>query len=407
MIEINNLYKSLYTSERRYILLSGGRASLKSSTIHDFVSRLTFKENQGILYTRYTMSSAEKSIIPEFKIAIKRNNSEKNFHVTSNKITNKLTGSFILFSGIKTSSGDQTANLKSLSGITTWVIEEAEDFNDEESFDRIDDSIRTIDSQNRVIIIMNPTTQEHFIYKRFIRNHSKQIDCYGHKVMVSDHPDVEHIHTTYHIAKEYLSESFLKKISELKSSNPKKYYHTFIGGWLDKAEGAIFENWEIGEFDTSLPYVYGLDLGYFPDPTAMTMVAVNNKLKIIYVKELIYSTKLSYETVYLEVSRNLIKPNDLVISDTNEPRLINELRQKGLSVMPAEKYAGSVLDTIKVMQDYKIIVTPESQNFINELRNYAWHDKKNSVPIGEFDHGISSARYASMILIKKNNFTFV
>ncbi|NIQ13321.1 MAG: PBSX family phage terminase large subunit, partial [Candidatus Dadabacteria bacterium] len=62
----------------------------------------------------------------------------------------------IYFSGIKTSSGDQTANLKSIAGITTWIIEEGEDFNDEVAFDKIDDSIRTIDKQNRIIWIQNP-----------------------------------------------------------------------------------------------------------------------------------------------------------------------------------------------------------------------------------------------------------
>lgn len=262
--KINETYKPLFYTTCRVILLTGGRASGKSTVVHHFISLLTFEVGHGVLYTRYTMTSAEKSIIPEFKKIIELNGTIDFFDITHNKITNKRTGSFILFSGIKTSSGDQTANLKSLSGITTWVVEEGEDFNDEDAFDRIDDSIRTNEKQNRVIWIQNPTTQEHFIYKRFIANTQKQIDCEGYKVTVSDHEDVEHIHTTYHIAKEYLSESFLKKVSDLEQNNPKKYYHTFIGGWLDKAEGVIFENWETGNFDTSIPFIYGLDLGFFP-----------------------------------------------------------------------------------------------------------------------------------------------
>ena len=56
-----------------------------------------------------------------------------------------------MFSGIKTSSGDQTANLKTLPNITTWINEEGEDYNDEQSFEDIDDSIRTEGMQNRVI----------------------------------------------------------------------------------------------------------------------------------------------------------------------------------------------------------------------------------------------------------------
>ena len=130
-VNINKVYQPLYTTDKRYILVTGGRGSLKSTTVHDFICRLTYQMGQGILFTRYTMTSATKSIIPEFIETLKRNNSEVNFHVTKDKIINLTTGSFIIFSGIKTSSGNQTANLKSLSGITTWVIEEGEDFDDE------------------------------------------------------------------------------------------------------------------------------------------------------------------------------------------------------------------------------------------------------------------------------------
>ena len=73
-IRINKAYAPLITSKKRYFLLTGGRASLKSTTIHDFASRLTYEKRHGILITRYTMSSAEKSIIPEFESSIKLNN---------------------------------------------------------------------------------------------------------------------------------------------------------------------------------------------------------------------------------------------------------------------------------------------------------------------------------------------
>ena len=65
-ISISAVYKPLYTSKDRYFLLTGSRASLKSSSVHDFVARLTYEIGQGILFTRYTMVSAEKSVIPEF-----------------------------------------------------------------------------------------------------------------------------------------------------------------------------------------------------------------------------------------------------------------------------------------------------------------------------------------------------
>ena len=151
IVKINSVFKPLYTSKKRYFLITGGRGSLKSSTVHDFIARLTYEAGHGILFTRYTMASAEKSIIPEFKVALERLDAVDDFYITKNKVTNRQSGSFILFSGIKTSSGDQTANLKSISGITTWVIEEGEDFTDEKAFDQIDDSIRSTLRPNRIL----------------------------------------------------------------------------------------------------------------------------------------------------------------------------------------------------------------------------------------------------------------
>ena len=80
------------------------------------------------------------------------------FDVTKDEITNLHTGSKILFRGIKTSSGLQTANLKSLQGLTTWVMDEAVELTDEETFDKIDMSVRQRGIDIRVILILNHTT---------------------------------------------------------------------------------------------------------------------------------------------------------------------------------------------------------------------------------------------------------
>ena len=52
--------------------MSGGRGSLKSHSLHDFILKLTYEKGHGVLFTRYTMTSAKASIIPEFKEAISR-----------------------------------------------------------------------------------------------------------------------------------------------------------------------------------------------------------------------------------------------------------------------------------------------------------------------------------------------
>jgi len=166
LIKINSKY-NLLGSDSRYFIISGGRGSGKSYSINSFLVLLTYEVGHVILFTRFTLTSAHISIIPEFIDKIETAGLHNDFYITKDEIVNTKTGSKILFRGIKTSMGTQTANLKSLAGVTTWVLDEAEELNDEEIFDKIDYSIRHNIKQNRVILILNPATKEHFIYKRF------------------------------------------------------------------------------------------------------------------------------------------------------------------------------------------------------------------------------------------------
>jgi PBSX family phage terminase large subunit len=169
--------------------------------------------------------SAFISIIPEFIQKIELMGKESDFEITQSEIVNKLTGSRILFRGIKTSQGTATANLKSISGVTCFVLDEAEELVDEDVFDRIDLSIRSVLRPNKVILVMNPSFESHWIYKKYIVNKRK---------------DTTYIHTTYLDNKENLSDSFLQAAENSKNENLHRYEHLFLGKWLPDAEGMLW-----------------------------------------------------------------------------------------------------------------------------------------------------------------------
>ena len=112
-----------------------------------------------ILFTRFTMTSAHLSIIPEFLEKIGLLGFDEVFSINKAEVLNTSNQSDILFRGIRTSAGNQSASLKSLQGISTWVLDEAEELIDEDIFDTIDLSIREKDIQNRIILILNPVTK--------------------------------------------------------------------------------------------------------------------------------------------------------------------------------------------------------------------------------------------------------
>ena len=65
-ISINDKFKPLRSSLSRYYVLTGGRGSSKSFSVAVNLLLLSYEEGHTILFTRYTMVSAEISIIPEF-----------------------------------------------------------------------------------------------------------------------------------------------------------------------------------------------------------------------------------------------------------------------------------------------------------------------------------------------------
>lgn len=384
MIKVSDKYQNLWQENTRYYVITGGRGSSKSFSVGLYLAQKTFEKDNKILFTRYTMTSAHTSIIPEFEEKIDILNAYPHFNVNKTDITNNTTGSEIIFKGIKTSSGNQTAALKSLQGVTVWVLDEAEELTSEETFDKIDMSVRQKGKKNLVILILNPTTKEHWIHKRFFEEAGVSDGFNGTK------GDVTYIHTDYRDNIENLSESFLSRVYQLRDNNPKKYNHIILGGWLDKAEGVIFDNWTFGEFP-ECNYGFGLDFGFSVDPDALTRVYVDNKHKRIYLKEEVYQNGLGTK----ELSRKLrgICGNKEIIADSAEQRLISDLKRDGLNIKPCKKGAGSIVEGIKVMQDYQLIVDPNSKNIAKELNNYVWDDKKSEKPVDAYNHAIDGIRY--------------
>ena len=391
-LELSSKYKSLYTSNCRYFIITGGRGSAKSFAVNTFLTHLTFQQRHKILFTRYTLTSAGVSIIPEFLEKPELLGLSGHFYDIKNNVLNTTTKVEVLFRGIKTSSGNQTAALKSIQGVSTWVLDEAEELVDESSFDTIDLSVRNPFVQNRVILIMNPTTKEHFIYERFFEDMGVQPGFNGVK------DDVCYIHTDYRDNK-HLPDSVLRSFQRMKEQRPEKYKNVVLGGWLDRAEGVVFKNWSLGEFDTSLPYIFGQDYGYSNDPTTLIKVAVDKKLKRIYLHECLYKPELTTT----EIARINIDyaGKHTIIGDNSEPRLINELRKLGSDVRPSVKGPDSIRIGISRMLDYEIVITPTSNNLIKEFNNYAWNDKKSGVPIDKWNHAIDAVRYALEMLLGK------
>jgi len=383
LVTLSPKYELLGT-DSKFSIVTGGRGSGKSFGVALLTLLLSYERGHTILFTRYTLRSAAISIIPEFLEKIELLGRDGDFAVTKDEIINRKSGTRILFRGIKTSSGDQTANLKSITGLSTWVLDEAEELMDEDKFDTINLSVRQKGVQNRVILMMNPTTKEHWIYRRFFQERGVSGGWNGTK------EDVNYIHTTYLDNSTNLSPSYIKDIERLKRTNLSKFEHKIMGGWLDKAEGVVFQNWEFGDFNPDgLQTSFGLDFGFSIDPDALTEVAIDKTKRVIYLRECIYEKGL--QTNVLSERLNAITDKRLIIADSAEPRLIADLRSRGANIQAVKK--GTIESGVQMLLDYKLVVSPESSNLAKELNNYTYSDRASKLYIDDWNHLLDGIRY--------------
>jgi phage terminase large subunit len=171
-------------------------------------------------------------------------------------------------------------------------------------------------------------------------------------------------------------------------------------GELGQLEDAILQNWRIMREDeqwpTELPYGYGMDFGS-KHPDALVKVAVDRKALKMYWKEEIYKNGLS--TAQLGA---LVRTRDvgqrLIVADSAATRTIQDLKGQGFNIEAVHK--GPIVDDIKMLRDYEILVDPESYNLHRNLNNWIWLDKKGEIPIDTEDDLIDAARYYAHRIIK-------
>ena len=289
-IRLNGKYSPLRKLRTRYAVITGGRGSGKSFAVAVVILFITFfTKKKTILFTRYTLVNAETSVMPEFLDKITRGNMGHLFTKTGNDIINNLTGTRILFRGIKTSTGINTAALKSIPNLILWVNDESEELVDEVTFDTIDLSLRDIDESCHVWLVLNPPDINHFIYRRFFHNNGVEDVWNGIK------GDVTYIHTTYLDNLKHLPKDYIDKAEKCKVVDIDKYNNVWLGKWASLTEGRIYKGWKMipdVDYPTDLPCWYGVDWGFSNDPAAVVRICFDASTYTVYLHQVLYEKGL-------------------------------------------------------------------------------------------------------------------
>lgn len=394
-------------------VLTGGRGSGKSIAVEVDSHTRGSEFGHCTYYTRYTNETLETTVKADFDKVLNLVPIRCKFQ--SNKIEYP-SGGLIKFKGLKAGSNSQTAKGKGISMFNVQVVEEAEEHPSLAEFDKMKLSLRRKDLPNYSILLLNPTSKEHWIYKEFFEDRGVNggtnaiIDevCYIHTTYL----DVDREHHTEENWNEYergrKAHEYYRSLTDderlLVDKRVENLYNWYkfvvLGGWLDKADGVVFKDWETGVFPADVPYCYGLDFGWSPDPTACCKVAVDEKEKKIYVEETLYRNELSNELISQMLKANIQNPDDLIVADHSQREIVF-LRGEGFNVVPADKGHDSVRTGVKDLLSYTIVVCGLSKNFKIELNNYVWNDKKAGIPVKAYGHLIDAMRYAKFRLSRQ------
>jgi len=228
------------------IIITGGRNSGKSFDIALADAYWAEEHNYRTLFTRYTLTSAEDTIIPDFMEKVDILGYRNNFKIRKDRITSRVNKSKVVFKGIKTSGGNQTANLKSLKDFNVFILDEAEEMDSYDDWRKIYLSMRANDVQNLSIIAMNPSNKEFWVFKKFFELRGVQPGFNGQV------GNVLYIHTTYlDLEPEYVPRNVRVEFERMKIEEPDDYANVVMGEWLDDVKGSVFKKDQVNYFNLS------------------------------------------------------------------------------------------------------------------------------------------------------------
>lgn len=378
----------------------GGRGAGRSTVVSQyFLSKLTAPEYFRGAIMRFVLSDVRNSSFQEILDRAEEQGILENLRVNESLMTISYGANSIHAHGFRKSSAERKSKLKSLANYTEVWIEEADEI-PENDFIQMDDSLRTIKAQIKVIFTLNSPPKSHWIIIRWFKLVKAQIPNFYIPEVTSD--DVLYIRTSWVDNAKNIAENIKKRYEEYKVTKPAHYWNMIKGLVPETVEGKIYTNWQ--EID-EVPFGArkertGIDFGWNPDPA--TGVDVYYYDGGLVLDEVFYQTEMRNGDIGNTLLNQPIKK--LVVADNAEPKSIAELQLMGVNVIPCEKGSDSLSYGIGVVQDQRISYTKRSTHLKNEYENYAWKTDKDGeiipgVPKEGNDHCLDATRYAITSLI--------
>lgn len=382
-----------------HYVFKGGRGSAKSSFISEMIPLIMIKHpSVHAVVFRKIGNTIKNSVWSQVVWGIDKWSLREFFQIPktiANPIIYKPTGQQILFMGL-----DDPNKVKSIKlpfgyiGITWW--EELDQYGGEKEIRKVLQSTMRGGTLFWDFRSFNPPISN--------LNWANQ---YATDAMSRENTLVTSTNYT-DIPEDWLGQAFIDEAEDLKETNPRAYEHEYLGIPVGTG-GNVFENVEplymnddfISSFDR---ICRGIDFGWYPDPFHYSGCYVDISRRNLYIFQEFRVNKMSNKAVFDKIYNelHLVRPDDIVICDSAEPKSISDLKSYGgYGCRPAKKGPDSVNYSMKWLQSLNhIYIDPKRcPATYKEFIEYEYdRDKDDEVVSGYPDrdnHSIDSVRYAT------------
>ena len=370
-IQTTKTFKNCASATKRIQLHQGSARSGKSMGILQWLIVEALQKDLLISIVRKTFPALRTSALRDFKQIMK----ELGIWDDERWMATEHTYTFDNGSVIEFFSVDSAEKLKGLRRQYLW-IDEANELTSEQFMQL---AIRT---EEKIILSYNPSfSQRHWILTEL----SLRDDVQLFKTTYKDNP--------------FLPKEQALFIEKYKETNP-RYWQTYGLGEFAINEKQIYDFEVVDEYDWDKAefICFSMDVGFVSDPTALVGIWRNGTDLIL--REHIYKKGLITSEI-VNMMRGNVGERDIVVIDSAEPRLIEEIKRSGFPLARGvKKGKDSIQWGIDLVKKWRLIVPKDCPNIIEELYNYEWIDDGSggitNLPIDAFNHALDAVRYGVM-----------
>lgn len=369
--------------------LRGGRGSAKSSFVSlEIILGLLRDPGANAIVYRRVGATLRESVYEQMIWAIAMLGLERHFRLRLSplEIEYRPTGQRILFRGADDPGKSKSIKLAKGRFGFVWFEELAE-------FPGMDD-VRTIRAS---LIRGGGATATFYTYNPPV----SAANWVNAEALVSRPDRLVHESSYLDVPPDWLGADFIADAEALRAVNERAYRHMYLGE-ITGAGGQVFDNLVLRpltdeELAAGRAYC-GLDFGFAVDPDAFIRVAYDPRTMCLWILDEFCQARVPVDRLAQEVRVRC--GGGVVRCDSADPRMIAQLRERGLRAVPVKKGPGSVSAGMRWLQERAAIIIDPARTpaAAREFSSYEYAPDGSGGFLPEYpdraNHLIDAARYA-------------